>query len=865
MYASPSDQEPLASATGALNLPARHRPANAPRVPLQRAEPDANIATSAALVWVQAPAGFGKSEWLRRYYQVRQSSGRKAVWINCEFGDSDNELLPLLMHLDGSEQALQLAQQARQSWQPRSGTLGLLGCWTALLQQASDSARKPLEYCLCLDDAHLMDVSGWRLLCELIRLQPAALSLVVASRALPTSATAILMAEDVTHIGIQQLRWSRDDTEHWLQGQQLALDSDDQRLLDQRFHGWPAAIAIWAACLRASGNLATVSVGLANFELQDYWLTDTLASISREERRLLQQAAVLGPVCEGLLSHVNGYACRDLMQSMVRSGFLVAQERVNWAELEPAFVEVAAAAVTERDQEIWHQRAFEWYDKHQQPVQALEHGQRSAIRGGLAVWVETRAEALLASLDIAGLVDWCDRAGEIVLRQSPRLMQLACWAWMLTYRLRRAESLLRHLAQGQQLEPAELKSLQGYMARLKGNSKSASSLCSEALQELPPERYSVRFLMASTLTYQALAETDLDAARACNRTAVSISRQYGSLTLEALALFDQARIELHRGHFPFSKSLVDGGIQRLQSLPEHLSAMPMGRLLLYKAFLQWVTGEDPKHLLTLLEQGISHCCKSGDVLVTYGYGLQAMELAAHGQASKALDCLDDAERLMQRWGVDTEVYLWLMLVKANVWIFQGKYHRAEEGIEQVLGSRHLSHVQRPEIFPMLPDFVAATRARLYLLCGRYDDCLTEVDEWLRCNSSPLIKLLIQMMRAAALRGKNQIAESQHMFNQLGHHMRHEGIGMSFQAWLPELYNSTASSETPASVTVRVQLSDREHDVLRKIAEGASNQEIAAQLFISIHTVKSHARKINMKLGVKNRTQAIRKAKELLLL
>jgi ATP/maltotriose-dependent transcriptional regulator MalT len=56
------------------------------------------------------------------------------------------------------------------------------------------------------------------------------------------------------------------------------------------------------------------------------------------------------------------------------------------------------------------------------------------------------------------------------------------------------------------------------------------------------------------------------------------------------------------------------------------------------------------------------------------------------------------------------------------------------------------------------------------------------------------------------------------------------------------------------------LSARELAVLRLIAQGCSNQEVAEQLFISLHTVKTHARRINGKLGVSRRTQAVAQAK-----
>lgn len=58
------------------------------------------------------------------------------------------------------------------------------------------------------------------------------------------------------------------------------------------------------------------------------------------------------------------------------------------------------------------------------------------------------------------------------------------------------------------------------------------------------------------------------------------------------------------------------------------------------------------------------------------------------------------------------------------------------------------------------------------------------------------------------------------------------------------------------------LSARELEVLRLMAQGRSNQEIADRLFISVPTVKSHSSSLFVKLDVKRRTEAVHKAKSL---
>ncbi len=65
-----------------------------------------------------------------------------------------------------------------------------------------------------------------------------------------------------------------------------------------------------------------------------------------------------------------------------------------------------------------------------------------------------------------------------------------------------------------------------------------------------------------------------------------------------------------------------------------------------------------------------------------------------------------------------------------------------------------------------------------------------------------------------------------------------------------------------SLISQLELSKRELEILSLLAQGHSNQEIAAKLFVSLSTVKTHIQNLFEKLDVKRRTQAVEKAKRL---
>jgi ATP/maltotriose-dependent transcriptional regulator MalT len=71
-----------------------------------------------------------------------------------------------------------------------------------------------------------------------------------------------------------------------------------------------------------------------------------------------------------------------------------------------------------------------------------------------------------------------------------------------------------------------------------------------------------------------------------------------------------------------------------------------------------------------------------------------------------------------------------------------------------------------------------------------------------------------------------------------------------------------SGTNGASLRLEDPLSERELEVLGLLASGKTNSEVAGDLFVSVGTVKSHTGNIYRKLGARNRTEALARAREL---
>jgi DNA-binding NarL/FixJ family response regulator len=157
------------------------------------------------------------------------------------------------------------------------------------------------------------------------------------------------------------------------------------------------------------------------------------------------------------------------------------------------------------------------------------------------------------------------------------------------------------------------------------------------------------------------------------------------------------------------------------------------------------------------------------------------------------------------------------------------------------------------------DGVAATRR----LCAVRPDCqviiLTTFDD---------DEYIYEGLRAGALGYMLKDADPEVLFQAIraasrGEAVLQPSVAAKVVAQFARMAEQTPSPSSPQPLIE--PLSDREREVLAHIAQGKTNREIASALFITEGTVKNHVTNILGKLGVRDRTQAALKAKELGLL
>jgi LuxR family maltose regulon positive regulatory protein len=542
-----------------------------------------------------------------------------------------------------------------------------------------------------------------------------------------------------------------------------------------------------------------------------------------------------------------------------------------------------------------HLRACRWFNAQGLLDEAVEQALRAGHLDVAANLVQNLSEEqLLAEQNVGMLLRWKMDLPDSLLISTPRLIVLYSWALGLACQLDAAEELASHLsrflpapsASAQKSMLAQWLALSGIIARGRGQRELTQRYCSEALESLPHKRYGQRLMCLSTLSNLAIADGDLWRARGLNRESLELAQRVGNPLFEALAHYDRARVLQARGEILRALDEVHQGLERLRGLsPQRLYAV-RARLTLYEGFLLAMRLQ-PVAARARLLAGLSEARACRDISVLIGHCVIARLDGSSGEFAKAFAELAEAERLMHIWDVPPIYYLAMItLVKCELWLAQGRTDLAEAWLAR-LGQTYTGEraAAPPEFHPQLPLHVELQQALLDVTQGQpmlAEGRLNVLLENGQQTGRQLLSVMALTQKVALLLASGREPEARKTLSQ-ALEAAAGGVLQPFDSLLKEhgewFRGQLANSPTlaaqklgehlplaairPVVETCAIeQLSGRELAVLRLIAQGCSNQQISEQLFISLHTVKTHASHINSKLGVERRTQAVARAKEL---
>lgn len=527
----------------------------------------------------------------------------------------------------------------------------------------------------------------------------------------------------------------------------------------------------------------------------------------------------------------------------------------------------------------WHRRACQWFCTEQDWKSAFEQALLAEeYEVAVSLLQHFSFEHLFEEQTVVLLLRLHEQQGEELTLGSPQLVGLITAALLFAGRFEQATACIAHLAHFTPQPSAVLQrqliarwqALQGWLLHLQGRMEASRAHFLDALSALDPECWTARLMCLSGLTQQALLRGELDVAQAHNREALCLARAQGSLVFEGLMELDHAQWLEQRGAPARAESLLFN-IHELLCQQADRPAPLLGRIALRRGRLALTMGQD-EHARECFQRGLELCMRSHDKRVLYGFLGLAQLAANQGDYTQAFVQLRDAERLMQQRQIPDTVYRGVLLqVSSQFWLQQGRPQLAHEALTRVL--RHYCGPQARQAPPATLELVPRIE---YLLI------LAEVYLQQRSNAAALLQTLIDNAHANgmyALEVELHLARAEVIWLQGESHLAtaalQEGEQMisrcqGRQAWRelqlrqPQWLRISATEVSITELSVEAHssspLSKRELEVLQLIAQGNSNQQIADVLFISLHTVKTHARRINGKLGVERRTQAVAKAK-----
>lgn len=832
------------------------------------------------LTLVSAPAGYGKTslaaEWLA-------GSPYTPAWLSLD--EADNDPARFLIYLLAVFQQVQasLGETARamlQSPQPPPAEILL----TALL---NDLAAYESPIVLALDDYHsIHNQSIHKLVAFLLEYQPPNLHLVILTREDPLLPVSRYLARNqAIRLPQEELRFTPTETAEFLRNAMgLELGNGEIEELQQRTEGWIAGLQLVALSLQAHPDRHEfiASFAASSRFVLDYLFEEVFERQPEDIQDFLLKTSLLERLTADLCDQITGRNdSAGKLETLERSNLFISpvDARRVWYRYHHLFQELLRHRLHFQGKaqvDRLHRLASQWYAAHGFLGDAIGHALAAQDWDQASRLIQQASGDLLKRGEIATLLGWFHQIPFEVVRRDPGLCLSFGWPLILAGQLELADGLLALAEAAAQADPTFLGAVltaQSNLARTRGDLPRTIDLSRRALECLPETDLISRSILALNLglAYWHTGQNDV-AERTlleAQRDAQACGNAYALLTaIIFLGRVRAVRGELRQAVEFYQTAIQKGGQVPILAIAHHdLAALHYewneleacrAELKLALEMNRYSGNAEIQAAVYLLQARLE--CTSENFLSMEAIFEQLHHLEQVGELpalarQRILDCraelalrcgdLETAQSLVDQNFPQLDAhpfYRFLGLTAVRLALAQGKkadssrvlldcYERADQsgwgyGVLAVRILQALAADSQEAGLALLTDALQRSQpdgyVRSYADTGRG---------------------LIPLLQEAARHGVQPIYVGQ-ILKAIGEQATYRG---------GKLIESAAGLVEP--------LSERELEVLRLMAAGLSNREIASRLVVSLGTVKTHVHHICGKLGVANRTQAVVQARD----
>jgi LuxR family maltose regulon positive regulatory protein len=847
-------------------------------------------ATARELTLVCTPAGFGKTALLTEWSHCTR---RPVAWLTLDALDADSPRFwrHVVAALEPSVKGLSAKLSPLLAGQPEMPVSLLLATLVNVVAEQSEPV------VLVLDDYHVIDTRAIHdALTMLVERAPAQLRLVCAARSDPPLPLGRLRARGLlAELRAADLRFTIDESAALLRkSTSRPLDAETVAALNRRTEGWAVGLQLAGLSIDRSEDPAQF---VANFSgthrfVLDF-LTEEVLSRQPEDRvEFLLQTSILnqlsGPLCDAITGGSNG---QEMLESLDRdSMFLIPLDNARrWWRYHQLFADLLRArlhqAYPERLADL-HHNAARWCAESGIVDEAIGHALDSGDVDWAARLIEEHAQPILLKNESTAMVRrWLAGVPTEVVRARPRLGLMTAAVARFEGRLDEAESLLASVDAAYQREQTDPAGAQASMphsglgnvpamlalqrAALVRNARDPDALAECARRALAATHPDDRYNTYAAKWYLTLATFMRGEIADAERSLVDITYErwtaddvYGSL----YAVYVRSQAQRARGHLNAARRMCEDAIRQVEAT--HPDETPPALALVRIGLAQ-----------VLLEQGdLDAALEQGKYALelTPLLGYAQWHVAAATTLARVLDARGDtaaaAELFAQLEPTQVEAAAVHDLLnpvgaeRARHLLASGDAGEVERWLESLALDEHAEPA-----FTHEPEYLML--ARWFQARGEAERALALLRRWRRLaerqgRTGSVIE--IRVLEAAALASLGDERGARSALSEAVAVATPEGYQRVFIEGGPQIRTLLDRSHlpgiTPARVAGRpplvVPLSERELEVLRLLASGMSNREIADELVVALDTVKKHVSHVLTKLEASSRTQAVARAREI---